>query len=70
MSPQVAVVPESVHGAVPLSVIDFFLSFVAISFIGFILALFPYLNRTGPCKGRRWRSPSCLREMGTPNMWR
>ena len=47
MSPQVAVIPDSVYGAVLLSVIDFFLSFVAISFIGFILALFPYLNRTG-----------------------
>ena len=42
-----AVIPDSVYGAVLLSVIDFFLSFVVISFIGFILALFPYLNRTG-----------------------
>jgi hypothetical protein len=43
----VAVIPDSVYGAVLLSVIDFFLSFVVISFIGFILALFPCLNRTG-----------------------
>ena len=47
MTPPVAVIPDSVYGAVLLSVIDFFLSFVVISFIGFILALFPYLNRTG-----------------------
>ena len=41
------IIPDTVHGAVLLSVIDFFLSFVVISFIGFVLALFPYLNRTG-----------------------
>ena len=47
MSPQLALIPDSLYGAVLLSVIDFFLSFMAISFIGFVLALFPYLNRTG-----------------------
>jgi hypothetical protein len=47
MTPQLALIPDSVYGAVLLSVIDFFLSFVVISFIGFVLALFPYLNRTG-----------------------
>ena len=37
-----------------LSIIDFVLSFVVISFIGFVLTLFPHLNRTGrPCKRRR-----------------
>ena len=41
------IVPDSVYGAVLLSVIDFFLSFVVIFFIGFVLALFPYLDRTG-----------------------
>ena len=41
------IIPDTVHGAILLSVIDFFLSFVVISFIGFVLALFPYLNRTG-----------------------
>ena len=40
-------IPDSVQGAVTLSVIDFFLSFVVISGIGFVLALFPYLNRVG-----------------------
>ena len=46
MTPQVALIPDSVYGAVLLSVIDFFLSFLAISVIGFVLAFFPYLNRT------------------------
>jgi hypothetical protein len=41
-------VPDSVHGAVLLSIIDFFLSFIVISFIGFVLAAFPLLNRIGP----------------------
>jgi hypothetical protein len=47
MPTTVPLIPDSVYGAVLLSVIDFFLSFVVISFIGFVLALFPYLNRTG-----------------------
>jgi hypothetical protein len=47
MPPAVQLIPDSVYGAVLLSVIDFFLSFVVISFIGFVLALFPYINRTG-----------------------
>ena len=38
-------IPDSVQGAILLSVIDFFLSFVVISGIGVVLALFPYLNR-------------------------
>ena len=38
-------IPDSVEGALLLSVIDFFLSFVVISGIGVVLALFPYLNR-------------------------
>lgn len=40
-------VPDSVYGAVLLSIIDFFLSIVMISGIGFILTLFPLLNRFG-----------------------
>lgn len=47
MSAETLIIPDTVHGAVLLSLIDFFLSFVVISFIGFVLALFPYLNRTG-----------------------
>ena len=39
--------PDTVYGAVLLSVIDFFLSFVMIAGIGVVLALFPLLNRLG-----------------------
>ena len=41
-------VPDTLNGAVLLSIIDFFLSFFVISFIGFVLAAFPLLNRAGP----------------------
>jgi hypothetical protein len=40
-------IPDTLAGAVLLSVIDFFLSFVVISFIGVVLAAFPLLNRAG-----------------------
>ena len=40
-----AIVPDTFQGAVILSVIDFFLSFIIISGIGFVLSLFPLLNR-------------------------
>lgn len=39
-------IPDTVEGAVLLSAIDFFLSFVVISGIGLVLFLFPHLNRT------------------------
>jgi hypothetical protein len=39
------IVPDSLEGALILSVIDFFLSFLFISFIGLVLACFPFLNR-------------------------
>ena len=42
------VVPDTINGALLLSIIDFFLSFVVISFIGFVLAVLPFLNRLGP----------------------
>lgn len=38
-------IPDTLEGALILSLIDFFLSFVVISFIGVILAGFPWLNR-------------------------
>jgi hypothetical protein len=41
------IVPDSVYGAVLLSVIDFTLSIVMITGIGVVLALFPLLNRLG-----------------------
>ena len=41
-------IPDTINGALLLSVIDFFLSFFVISFIGFVLAMLPLLNRLGP----------------------
>ena len=40
-----AIIPDTLEGAFILSIIDFLLSFVVISFIGFVLAAFPLLNR-------------------------
>ena len=48
-------IPDSVYGAILLSIIDFFLSFVMIAGIGFVLALFPYLNRLGEIDERKLR---------------
>jgi hypothetical protein len=39
--------PDTVYGAVLISVIDFFLSMAIITGIGVVLALFPLLNRLG-----------------------
>ena len=38
-------VPDTLQGALMLSLIDFFLSFVVIAAIGFVLAAFPWLGR-------------------------
>lgn len=43
-------VPNTVEGAVILSVIDFVLSMVFIAGIGVVLKFFPYLNRLGEIK--------------------
>ena len=48
-------IPDTLQGALTLSLIDFFLSIVVISGIGVILALFPYLNRLGKLDDRRLR---------------
>ncbi len=48
-----AIVPDTLQGALIVSVIDFFLSFVIISGIGVVLALFPLLNRVAQF---RWRT--------------
>ena len=45
-----AIVPDTLQGALIVSVIDFFLSFVIISGIGVVLAFFPLLNRVA-----QWR---------------
>jgi divalent metal cation (Fe/Co/Zn/Cd) transporter len=38
-------VPDTLQGALMLSLIDFFLSFVVIAAIGLVLAAFPWLDR-------------------------
>lgn len=40
-------IPDTLQGAIILSLIDFFLSFFIIGGIGVVLACFPYLNRLG-----------------------
>ncbi|SFN67468.1 hypothetical protein SAMN05660284_02034 [Formivibrio citricus] len=40
-----AIIPDTLAGALILSIIDFFLSFVIIAGIGVVLAFFPLLNR-------------------------
>lgn len=40
-------IPDTVYGAVIISIIDFFLSFVIIAFIGVVLKLLPLVNRLG-----------------------
>jgi hypothetical protein len=39
--------PDTLYGAVMLSLIDFFMSMLMITGIGVVLALFPLLNRLG-----------------------
>ena len=48
-----AIVPDTLQGALIVSVIDFFLSFLIISGIGVILSLFPLLNRAARVFERR-----------------
>jgi hypothetical protein len=38
-------IPDNIHGAILISVLDFFLSFVIISGIGVVLAILPVVNR-------------------------
>lgn len=45
------VVPDTLQGALIVSVIDFFLSFVIISGIGVVLSFFPLLNRVAAFVG-------------------
>ena len=49
-------IPNTLQGAIILSVIDFFLSFIIIAGIGVVLALFPYLNRLGAVSDEHLRS--------------
>jgi len=38
-------IPDNIHGAILISIIDFVLSFVIISGIGVVLAILPVVNR-------------------------
>lgn len=49
-------IPDTLQGAVILSIIDFFASIVVISGIGVILALFPALNRLGKVDENKLRN--------------
>ncbi|MBL8658593.1 MAG: hypothetical protein JNM75_02420 [Rhodospirillales bacterium] len=40
-------IPDTLEGALILSAIDFFLSFIIIGGIGIVLAAFPHLNQLG-----------------------
>ncbi|MPL77125.1 hypothetical protein SDC9_22976 [bioreactor metagenome] len=46
------IIPDTVEGAIVLSVIDFILSFLFIGVIGMVLYLFPYINRLGEVEER------------------
>jgi hypothetical protein len=52
------IVPDSIYGSVLLSIIDFTLSIVMITGIGFVLALFPLLNRFGKLDDEKIRNSS------------
>ncbi|MFT3848305.1 MAG: hypothetical protein QM739_06390 [Propionivibrio sp.] len=54
-----AIVPDTFQGAVILSVIDFFLSFLIISGIGFVLSMFPLLNKAADFfSGKKAHAPA------------
>jgi hypothetical protein len=52
-----AIIPDTLEGALILSLIDFLLSFIVISFIGIVLAGFPLLNRVA-AQVVKWRAPA------------
>jgi hypothetical protein len=58
MNPTMITIPDTVNGAIMLSIIDFFLSFIVISFIGFVLSLFPLLNRTWKKTAEKIEAPA------------
>jgi hypothetical protein len=53
-----ALIPDTLQGALILSVIDFLLSFVVISFIGLLLTGFPLLNRLAAWLAARRAKPA------------
>ena len=55
-----AIVPDTLQGALIVSVIDFFLSFLIISGIGFVLSMFPLLNRAARLIVSYWSAPATV----------
>lgn len=53
-----ALIPDTLQGALILSLIDFLLSFVVISFIGLLLTGFPLLNRLADWATLRRAAPA------------
>lgn len=53
-----ALIPDTLQGALLLSLIDFLLSFVVISFIGLVLTGFPLLNRVAKWMNTRRAAPA------------
>ena len=53
-----AIVPDTLQGALVVSVIDFFLSFLIISGIGIVLSFFPLLNRVANFLSRKAAVPA------------
>ncbi|HNC51073.1 MAG TPA: hypothetical protein PLO14_02360 [Accumulibacter sp.] len=60
------IIPDTLEGALILSLIDFFLSFVVISFIGVVLAGFPLLNRIGDWVAARAAVPTPTAKKAAP----
>lgn len=59
-----AIVPDTFQGAVILSVIDFFLSFLIISGIGFVLSMFPLLNKVADAfSGKKAHAPAAAKQV-------
>jgi hypothetical protein len=52
------IVPDSIYGAVILSIIDFLLSILMITGIGVVLYLFPLLNKLGKLDDQAIRNSS------------
>jgi hypothetical protein len=49
-------VPDTLEGAVILSIVDFFLSIVFIYGISFVLMAFPHLNKLGSISDEKLKS--------------
>lgn len=56
-------IPDTMQGALTLSLIDFLLSFVVISFIGVLLTAFPLLNRVADWLAA-WQLKSAAKKVG------